>query len=337
MVRAALMGGLSLFARTVGRRQDGLNSLGLVAAVMALSNPLILWDAGFQLSFTATLGLILYADPLSEAFTRIASRRLPPETALRLAGPAGEYFLYTLAAQLLSLPVTMYHFKSFSLVAWIANPVVLPVQPPVMVLGGLAVVAGMLFLPLGSLAVVVWRLAFSAPDGRLHLVFMDVGTGDGVLIRTPAGRNLLVDGGPSPSQLSDALGRRLPLANRKLDYLVVAAGNEEQVGALPRVLERFPVQSVLWAGPVQGTYAARQLLEALNGAGIPVTGAQTGHTLDLGQGALLKVLCSGKRGGVLLLEWGSFRLLLPDGGYAPSNPPEGIAALNPHMNVTSAG
>ncbi len=152
VVRAALMGGLSLFARTVGRRQDGLNSLGLVAAVMALSNPLILWDAGFQLSFTATLGLILYADPLSEAFTRIASRRLPPETALRLAGPAGEYFLYTLAAQLLSLPVTMYHFKSFSLVAWIANPVVLPVQPPVMVLGGLAVVAGMLFLPLGA-----WR------------------------------------------------------------------------------------------------------------------------------------------------------------------------------------
>lgn len=63
MVRAALMGGLSLFARTVGRRQDGLNSLALVAAGMVLSNPLVLWDAGFQLSFTATLGLIFYADP----------------------------------------------------------------------------------------------------------------------------------------------------------------------------------------------------------------------------------------------------------------------------------
>ncbi len=330
MVRAALMGGLALFARTIGRRQDGLNSLALVAAGMALSNPLLVWDAGFQLSFTATLGLVLYADPLSETFIRFASRRLPPETARRLAGPVGEYFLFTLAAQLLSLPVTMYHFRSFSLVAWIANPVVLPVQPPVMVLGGLAVVAGMVFLPLGrlvgtlawpfvaftiravelfakipgsslglgslslpvvllfyalllgwtfavprlkkavavlsptialfalgSLAVVVWRSAFSAPDGRLHLILLDVGTGDGILVQTPAGRNLLVDGGPSPNRLSDALGRRLPLANRKLDFLVVAAGNEEQVGALPRVLERFPPQAVLWAGPTQGTYPAR--------------------------------------------------------------------------------
>jgi predicted membrane metal-binding protein len=42
VVRAALMGGLSLFARQIGRRQDGLNSLALVAAVMALFNPLTL-------------------------------------------------------------------------------------------------------------------------------------------------------------------------------------------------------------------------------------------------------------------------------------------------------
>ncbi len=190
---------------------------------------------------------------------------------------------------------------------------------------------------------------------------MDVGTGDGVLIRTPAGRNLLVDGGPSPSQLSDALGRRLPLANRKLDYLVVAAGNEEQVGALPGVLERFPTQHILWAGPTQGTYAARGLLEAVNQAGIPITPAESGQALDLDQGAWLKVVCAGKRGAVLLLEWRSFRLLLPigadfedfeklgngrsigrvtalllaDGGYAPSNPPGWIDTLDPQLVLLS--
>ncbi|MEJ2601096.1 MAG: ComEC/Rec2 family competence protein, partial [Anaerolineales bacterium] len=65
VVRAALMGALALFARQVGRQQDGLNSLGLVAALMALANPNILWDVGFQLSFMATLGLVLYAEPLT--------------------------------------------------------------------------------------------------------------------------------------------------------------------------------------------------------------------------------------------------------------------------------
>jgi hypothetical protein len=42
-----------------GGQQDGLNSLGLVASLTALANPNLLWDAGFQLSFMATLGLVL--------------------------------------------------------------------------------------------------------------------------------------------------------------------------------------------------------------------------------------------------------------------------------------
>jgi hypothetical protein len=112
---------------------------------------------------------------------------------------------------------------------------------------------------------------------------------------------------------------------------------------------------VLWAGPPQGTYDSRLLLEAVNKAGIPVTPAESGQALDLGGGAWLRVVWAEARGAVLLLEWGNFRLLLPtgvdlaafdalengrsigpvtalllaDGGYAPSNPPEWIEALNP--------
>ncbi|HEX2697090.1 MAG TPA: ComEC/Rec2 family competence protein, partial [Anaerolineales bacterium] len=63
VVRAAIMGTLSLFALQFGRRQQGLNTLSFVAALMALFNPLLLWDVGFQLSFFATLGLILYGEP----------------------------------------------------------------------------------------------------------------------------------------------------------------------------------------------------------------------------------------------------------------------------------
>ena len=62
VVRAAIMGGLTLFAAQIGRCQDGLNTLAFVAALMALFNPYVLWDVGFQLSFAATLGLLLYAE-----------------------------------------------------------------------------------------------------------------------------------------------------------------------------------------------------------------------------------------------------------------------------------
>jgi competence protein ComEC len=152
VVRAAIMGGLSIFARQVGRRQHGLNTLAFTAAVMALFNPQVLWDIGFQLSVAATLGLVLYAEPLSQAFKRVASRYIPQETAERLARPVGEYFLFTLAAQLLTLPLLAYHFRSISLVALIANPVILPAQPPVMVLSGIAVILGLVYQPLGQLA-----------------------------------------------------------------------------------------------------------------------------------------------------------------------------------------
>ena len=70
-----------MFASMVGRRQEGLNTLVVVGAVMAAFNPRFLWNVGFQLSFAATLGLVLSAEPLKCGFERFASRHVPFETA----------------------------------------------------------------------------------------------------------------------------------------------------------------------------------------------------------------------------------------------------------------
>ncbi len=152
VVRAAIMAGLSLFAAQVGRRQDGLNTLAFVAALMALFNPAVLWDVSFQLTFLATLGLVLYAEPLSRAFMNFATRRLPTTTAERIVGPVGEFFLFTLAAQLTTLAVMAYYFQRLSLVSLLSNPMILPAQPAVEILGGLALILGLIWLPLGQLA-----------------------------------------------------------------------------------------------------------------------------------------------------------------------------------------
>ena len=151
------MGGTAVFASLVGRRQDGLNTLAVVAAVMAAFNPQVLWNVGFQLSFAATLGLVLYAEPLKTAFERLASRYVPVETAQKWSRPVGEYILFTLAAQVLVLPIIIYYFQRISLSSLIANPLILPAQPPVMILGGLALLAGTIYYPLGQiLAWIAW-------------------------------------------------------------------------------------------------------------------------------------------------------------------------------------
>jgi Competence protein len=127
---------------------------------MAGITPRALWDPGFQLSFAATLGLVLYAAPLQDWFTNLLARRLPPATARKVAGPVGSYLLFTLAAHGLTLPIIAYHFQRISLVSLLANPVILPAQPAVMILGGLAVLLGILWQPLGQvLGYLAWPFA----------------------------------------------------------------------------------------------------------------------------------------------------------------------------------
>jgi beta-lactamase superfamily II metal-dependent hydrolase len=146
-----------------------------------------------------------------------------------------------------------------------------------------------------------------------------------------------------------------------LDWLIVAGTDENQVAALPRVLERYPPKSVLWSGNRQASFSARTLNEYLLSQNIPVTDAEKDQVLDLGDGATLTVLTSGPRGAVLLLAYQNFRTVLPvgmsfdaldelgygknigpvsvlalaDSGYAASNPQEWIANLNPELIVLS--
>jgi beta-lactamase superfamily II metal-dependent hydrolase len=198
------------------------------------------------------------------------------------------------------------------------------------------------------------------------VTLLDVNTaslsGEALLVQSPGGRFLLINGGPSAIALSEALGRRLPLDRRRLDTLIVANPADEDTAALPPLLGRFPPAQVLWAGPQGASRSARLLQTALNEAGIRPLPAQTGQVLDLGQGASLSVLSTNNRGAVLLLEWRSFRLLLPmgvdaetlasmqaepgigpvtalllpEGGYAPLNPPEWIEKLRPQVVLLSA-
>jgi competence protein ComEC len=211
------------------------------------------------------------------------------------------------------------------------------------------------------LTVMTWKAAFFAPDGLLHVTILDVGTGDAVLIQSPTGRSVLVNGGPSTIRLSDALGRRLPLFNRSLDWLLVADIDNEDLSSLSGNLDRIAPANVLWAGNTYGTRATNDLWTALVTSSIPITRMQPGQSLELGSGASLQVISTDSRGAVLLLIWDNFRMLLPMGmdfdtieylqhnpamrnvsavllpesGYAPLNPPELISSLHPQLALLS--
>jgi competence protein ComEC len=154
VVRAVIMGIVFLFAMQVGRQGLALNALFVTALVMTLYDPTWLWDLGFQLSFVATLGLILYATPLQKIVEGWLGRALPSKHVKPVIDVLSDTLLVTLAAQITTTPLLAYYFTQFSPFSLLTNVLVLPAQPGVMAAGGLALLAGLVFIPLGQ--VVGW-------------------------------------------------------------------------------------------------------------------------------------------------------------------------------------
>lgn len=137
VVRAAVMAGIGLFGALFWRKGFTLNTLCAAACFMLVANPHTLFDVGFQLSFMATLGLVLYADRLSGPVRAWVQLRLRNEHAQKAIMLILDGALVTLAAQLTTLPLILATYSQFSNVALLANVLILPLQPPIMILGGL--------------------------------------------------------------------------------------------------------------------------------------------------------------------------------------------------------
>lgn len=158
VVRASIMAILGMFAVYVKRPYLLVRALFLAALAMVLWNPFVLvFDAGFQLSFVATLGLIALAPSVEGKCTWI-----PARWGLRNIAAA------TIATQLAVLPLLLYHIGTVSLIAPVVNMLVLPVVPVVMLVGFITGSIGMynivLALPFSFIAHVFFVYIFSVVD-----------------------------------------------------------------------------------------------------------------------------------------------------------------------------
>jgi competence protein ComEC len=139
-VRAGIMGGLVIWAMKEGRLTNSQNAILFAAAAMLVINPLLLrYDAGFQLSFLATLGIV-YLYPLFEKKFFEGEQNILKET-----------ILMTLAAQFFVFPVILANFEKLSVISPLANLLILPAIPFIMGTGFAAGMAGFVFVPFGKL------------------------------------------------------------------------------------------------------------------------------------------------------------------------------------------
>lgn len=127
VVRAAIMAGIVLLANQVNRVYSFRNAVTFAALFMVLINPKVLvFDLGFQLSFTALLGII-YLKPAIAKFFKV--KPTPGFLSWR------EHLLTTTSAQLAVLPILLGSFGFFSPIAILTNVLILAAIPLTMGLG----------------------------------------------------------------------------------------------------------------------------------------------------------------------------------------------------------
>ncbi|MBF8290886.1 MAG: fold metallo-hydrolase, partial [Chloroflexi bacterium] len=138
VVRAAVMAGVVLLARELGRPSRAAAAIGWAVTLLLLVDPRLIDDIGFRLSALATGGLILWGTPLAQ---RLAGTE-PGRARAWLAESLG----VSLAAQLATLPIVALEFGRLSIVSPLVNLGVVPLVAPAMAAGAVALGAGVLTL-----------------------------------------------------------------------------------------------------------------------------------------------------------------------------------------------
>jgi len=207
------------------------------------------------------------------------------------------------------------------------------------------------------------------------VAFLDVGQGDAALVTTPHGQQVLVDGGPSPSALTSALGQQMPFWDRSLDLVVMTHPDADHITGLVEVLDRYRVDGWLDNGRPDADAVYDQCMARLEEGAVTRQVVRAGDRLELGSGIVLEVLHPGSElvaatdadannnSLVLRLAWGQASFLftadieaeaehlllasgqpLPSGvlkvahhGSAGSSSAEFLAAVDPAYAVISVG
>ncbi|MEM9955113.1 MAG: ComEC/Rec2 family competence protein [Chloroflexota bacterium] len=368
VVRAAVMSSLLVIAPQLNRRSFVPASLAFVSILMSLFNPLVLWDLSFQLSFFAVLGLALFTEPLERGFDRIIASIIPHPYAKRVSAFLNEPIVVSIAALIMTMPLTILYFGRLSLVSLLVNLLIVPVQAYILFFGGsalllslispqlaqlifwlnmlllqwtigvvrffgnltfadievrlsgelvwgfFAVIIGgaivnatrpqwairlgrrlqrnpilptMTFIAIG-LGILLLNLTLARPNGDLHVWFLDVGHSNAILIETPDGSQILIDGGRFPSRLLTEIGDRVPFYDHNLELVIITHPDEFDLGALPAVLRRYNAQTVLVNGQPNLSETFTEVEIAI--ADSEVVPVVAGYSITMDDGTLIEVL-----------------------------------------------
>lgn len=172
-------------------------------------------------------------------------------------------------------------------------------------------------------------------DEYLTVAFLDVGQGDAIYIETPNGAQMLIDGGKGRAVLRQ-LGSMMPFFDRSIDVVLATHPDEDHIGGLPEVFDRYRIGSYLDPGLNDQSATYETIIHAVQMRHIPHTVARTGMRITLEDGVVLEILFPDRElygvdanttSVVARLVYGDTEFLLT--GDAPEAVEEYLVALDP--------
>lgn len=147
------------------------------------------------------------------------------------------------------------------------------------------------FLVIGiaaTLAAAAFWPAFRAADD-MEVDFLDVGQGDGILIKTPYGQNILIDGGPDGAVIK-RLSEELPWWDKRIDLMVLTHPHGDHLVGLIDVMKRYEVKKILYTGAIHTSSDYFAWLNAVKTKKIPLVVVARPLTIRLGQESELNII-----------------------------------------------
>ena len=159
ILRSAVMFTCIVIGQSMERKTFIYNSLAASAFILLCINPFWLWDAGFQLSYTAVLSIVVFMKPIYNWFY----------FNNKLVDAVWKLMAVTIAAQVLTTPVSMYHFHQFPVYFLITNLLAVPLSG-LIILMEIALCA-MLWLPVAAkiIGTIIYWLIYAMNGFIAHM------------------------------------------------------------------------------------------------------------------------------------------------------------------------
>lgn len=124
---------------------------------------------------------------------------------------------------------------------------------------------------------------------NLRVSFLDVGQGDAILIQTPGGHDMLIDGGANTKVL-ERVAHELSYFDKNIDVVVATHGDADHVTGLIPVLAKYQVTHIIMSPIKSATGIFKELEKAIDKEATNVHVAKRGDVIDFGDGVVAHIL-----------------------------------------------